>query len=160
MIDGLADSKTLSSARREQLDGLIRIHALAWSLGAASVEEIDSLNIFQASLLAMQRAVAALARRPDYVLVDGTHCPALDCPSAAIIKGDSKVAAISAASIVAKVARDRHMTELDSVYPGYGFASHKGYSTASHLLALEALGACPIHRRSFEPVRRRLNKAD
>lgn len=152
-LDGLADSKVLSATRRERLDGLIRVQAVAWSLGVASVEEIDALNIFHASLLAMQRAVLNLAVVPHQVLVDGTHCPMLPCPSRAIIRGDATVAAISAASIVAKVARDRHMAELDGAYPGYGFAAHKGYATAEHLCALRALGVSPIHRRSFAPVR-------
>lgn len=153
-IKGLTDSKLLSAAQREALDGLIRGRALAWALGVASVEEIDSLNILQASLLAMRRAVLSLREPPRRVLIDGLHCPALDCPMEAIVKGDLTVPSISAASIIAKVARDRQMVELDGIYPGYGFADHKGYSTPAHLRALQALGACPIHRRSFAPVRR------
>lgn len=153
-IDGLADSKLLSAARREQLEGEIHLHAVAWALGVATVEEIDALNIFHASLLAMQRAVQGLLHMPQRVVVDGTHCPVLPCPAKAIVKGDAKIGAISAASIIAKVARDRRMVELDSLYPGYGFASHKGYGTAAHLLALQTLGVSPIHRRSFAPVRR------
>lgn len=156
VIGGLADSKTLSAARREKLDDLIRSRALAWSLGSASVQEIDALNILQASLLAMQRAVSNLALQPHLVLVDGAQCPTLGCPSQAIIKGDQTVAAISAASIVAKVARDRQMLELDGIYPGYGFASHKGYPTRAHLRALQDLGVSPIHRHTFAPVRRLL----
>jgi ribonuclease HII len=117
------------------------------------VHEIDELNILQASLLAMCRSVAALDIKPGLVLVDGNHCPKLEMPVVAIIKGDTKVAAISAASIIAKVARDREMTDLDHEYPGYGFAAHKGYPTRAHIQALNQLGACPIHRRSFAPVR-------
>ncbi|MFZ5588545.1 MAG: ribonuclease HII [Pseudomonadota bacterium] len=157
-IKGLADSKLLSAAQREALDGLIRGRALAWALGVASVEEIDSLNILQASLLAMRRAVLGLPQPLRRVLIDGLHCPVLDCPAQAIVKGDMTVPAISAASIIAKVARDRQMIELDGIYPGYGFAGHKGYSTPAHLRALQALGACPIHRRSFAPVRRCLER--
>lgn len=152
-ICGLADSKALTTIRREGLDAEIRANAIAWSLGVASVDEIDSINILQASLLAMQRAVAALSCVPCLVLVDGNRCPRLDFPSTAIIKGDQKVNAISAASIIAKVARDRHMCMLDGVYPGYGFAGHKGYPTPAHVRALQTLGVSPIHRRSFAPVR-------
>lgn len=154
-IRGLADSKLLTVERREELDAEIRAVAVAWSLGTASVEEIDSINILQASLLAMRRAVADLPFRPRLVLVDGGNRPAdLGCASTAIIKGDQKVNAISAASIIAKVARDRLMQMLDGTYPGYGFACHKGYGTPDHLLALQTLGVCAIHRRSFAPVRR------
>lgn len=152
-ISGLADSKTLSGLHREELDEAIRARALAWSLGMATVEEIDALNILQASLLAMQRAVAALPLSPEGVVVDGNRCPALACPSLAIIGGDAKVPAISAASIIAKVARDRHMVELDGIYPGYGFAQHKGYPTPAHIAALRRWGVTVIHRRSFAPVR-------
>ncbi|MEO6697571.1 MAG: ribonuclease HII [Gammaproteobacteria bacterium] len=155
-IKGLADSKTLTAMRREQLDSLIRERALCWSLGLATVDEIDGLNILQASLLAMQRAVAGLNPSPQCVLVDGDQCPRLDCTTVAVIGGDSKIAAISAASIIAKVARDRHMQDMDAVYPGYGFARHKGYGTEEHLAALQSLGVTPIHRRSFSPVRARL----
>ena len=158
-IAGLADSKKLTAARREQLDVLIRTHALSWSLGIASVEEIDKLNILQASLLAMQRAVALLTLRPQRVLVDGNRCPVLDITAVAVIGGDNTVAAISAASIIAKVARDRYMLDMDAVYPGYGFARHKGYGTPEHLVALQSLGATPIHRRSFSPVRENLQSA-
>jgi ribonuclease HII len=156
-IDGLADSKKLSEARREALAGQIREQALAWALGRAEVEEIDRINILQASLLAMQRAVAALAVVPDYALIDGNRCPvSLDCPAEAVIKGDERVAVISAASILAKVARDREMIALDDDYPGYGLASHKGYPTRAHIEALQARGVTAIHRRSFGPVRKLL----
>jgi ribonuclease HII len=152
-IEGLADSKKLSEARREQLFDIICERALAWSLGRAEVEEIDRLNILQASLLAMQRAVAGLDPLPTHALIDGNRCPKLPCSAEAVIKGDSKVAAISAASIIAKVSRDREMVELDQIYPGYGIAIHKGYPTPAHLDALARLGITPIHRRSFGPVR-------
>jgi ribonuclease HII len=153
-IAGLADSKQLSAARREALASEIRTHALAWALGSASVEEIDRVNILQASLLAMSRAVAALGVTPELALVDGNRLPALSCSAQAIVGGDAIVAAISAASIVAKVERDALMTALDTDFPGYGFAQHKGYPTPAHLAALERLGASDVHRRSFEPVRR------
>lgn len=156
-IEGLADSKVLSEAKRERLAETIRQRALAWGVGRAEVEEIDHINILQASLLAMQRAVAALPVPPQFALIDGNRCPALPCPAEAIIKGDSKVAAISAASILAKVVRDRELIELDSVYPGYGLAKHKGYPSRQHLEALTRLGVTPIHRRSYAPVRRLLD---
>lgn len=152
-IEGLADSKKLTEARREQLYDIICERALAWSLGRAEVEEIDRINILQASMLAMQRAVAGLRPAPTHALIDGNRCPKLSCTAEAVIKGDSKIAAISAASIIAKVSRDREMVELDRRYPGYGIAVHKGYPTAAHLEALARLGASPIHRRSFGPVR-------
>jgi ribonuclease HII len=155
-IEGLADSKTLSEKRREALYELIKERALAWALGRAEVEEIDRLNILQATMLAMQRAVAALEPQPEHALIDGNRCPKLACTSEAIVKGDSRVAAIAAASILAKVSRDREMLELDALYPGYGLAGHKGYPTKAHLVALEALGVTPIHRRSFGPVKKRL----
>ncbi len=155
-LSGLADSKKLSPRRREHLAARIREQALAWSLGRAEVEEIDSLNILQASLLAMQRAVAGLAVAPAMALVDGNHCPRLACQAHAVIRGDARVAEISAASILAKVARDAEMQALDVDYPGYGFAAHKGYPTRLHLDALEALGVTPMHRRSFAPVARLL----
>jgi ribonuclease HII len=155
-ISGLADSKALSAARREELARQIRVHASAWALGMASVEEIDRLNILQATLLAMQRAVQALAISPALVLVDGNCAPQLVCQVRTVVRGDASVQAISAASILAKVARDAMLTDLDSLYPGYGFAVHKGYPTAVHLRALEALGPTPVHRRSFGPVRRLL----
>jgi ribonuclease HII len=152
-IAGLADSKRLSAARRAALETEIQARALAWSVASASPAEIDALNILQASLLAMRRAVLGLSRVPDLALVDGNRCPALECPVQAIVGGDGKVAAIAAASILAKVARDRELVRLDALYPGYGLASHKGYPTADHLAALRALGPSPIHRRSFRPVR-------
>jgi len=153
-IAGLQDSKRLSAARRDTLYDQICDRALACATGSASVAEIDSLNILQATLLAMQRAVAALLPAAEHVLVDGNRCPELACPAQAIVRGDSLVAAISAASILAKVTRDRTMLELDATYPGYGFASHKGYPSKMHLDALERLGVLPVHRRSFAPVRR------
>jgi ribonuclease HII len=153
-IVGLADSKKLTEARREQLSAEIRATALAWSLGRAEVTEIDALNILQASLLAMQRAVAGLAMTPSKALVDGNRLPNLGCPAQAIVGGDASQPCISAASIVAKVARDREMVELDARYPGYGLARHKGYPTKVHLQALAELGVTEIHRRSFAPVRR------
>ncbi|OGT18669.1 MAG: ribonuclease HII [Gammaproteobacteria bacterium RBG_16_57_12] len=155
-IAGLADSKTLSERKREILFEEICRRALAWSLGRAEVAEIDEINILQASLLAMQRAVAGLPVAPGHVLVDGNRCPRLPCPATAIIKGDSKVPAISAASIIAKVSRDREMCRLDACYPGYGLAQHKGYPSSLHLEALQRLGVSEIHRRSFGPVRRLL----
>lgn len=155
-IDGLVDSKLLRPARREALEPLIKQHALAWAIGRADVDEIDSLNILHATMLAMQRAVAGLALRPARVLVDGDRCPDFGCPAEAVIKGDQSVAAICAASILAKVCRDREMIELDGLYPGYGLASHKGYGTKQHLEALQSHGVSVIHRRSFGPVQRLL----
>jgi ribonuclease HII len=155
-IAGLADSKCLTETRREELAVEIRARALAWALGRAEVEEIDRINILQASLLAMQRAVQALDPPPDYALIDGNRCPQLRCPAEAVIRGDASVAAISAASIIAKVARDEEMRAMDREYPGYGLASHKGYPSKAHLEALRRLGVTPIHRRSFGPVRRLL----
>jgi len=152
-IAGLADSKKLSEKKRDLLAPQIREHALAWAVAYASVEEIDELNILQASLLAMRRAVLALPVTPEYVLVDGLFCPDTGIQSEAIVQGDSKVAAISAASILAKTARDALMLALHEQYPQYGFAGHKGYGTAAHLAALQEHGACAIHRRSFKPVR-------
>ena len=155
-IAGLADSKALTEKRRAALSIEIREKALAWALGRAEVEEIDVLNILQASLLAMQRAVAALSIAPEYAVVDGNRLPKLPCPALAIIKGDQTVPAISAASIIAKVARDSEMILLDTHYPGYGLALHKGYPTKAHVLALDVLGVSAIHRRSFGPVRKLL----
>jgi len=155
-IAGLADSKVLSPAQREALSETIRTRALAWALGRAEVEEIDAINILQATLLAMQRAVAALGLAPALALVDGNQAPRLSCRVQTVVRGDETVPSISAASIVAKVARDAEMGEWDARYPGYGFARHKGYSTLEHLLALDRLGVCPIHRRSFSPVQERL----
>ncbi len=155
-MDGLADSKTLSAARRVLLAGQIRAHAVAWALGMASVAEIDQLNILQATLLAMQRAVEGLGMQPGLVLVDGNCAPRLSCPVRTVVRGDALVQSISAASILAKVARDAIMLNLDGDYPGYGFAIHKGYPTLAHRQALETLGPSAVHRRSFGPVRRLL----
>ncbi|AIR69010.1 ribonuclease HII [Dickeya fangzhongdai] len=158
-IAGLADSKTLSEKRRVALYDEIREKALAWSLGRAEPEEIDTLNILHATMLAMQRAVAGLPITPDFVLIDGNCCPSLPMPSQAVVKGDSRVAEISAASILAKVTRDREMEVLDQQFPEYGFAQHKGYPTAYHLEKLATLGATLHHRRSFAPVKRALGLA-
>jgi ribonuclease HII len=159
-IQGLADSKKLSKKRREVLAQIIQEKAYVWSLGRAEVEEIDRINILRASLLAMRRAIESLSLIPDRALVDGKHVPDLNCPAEAIVGGDSCIAAISAASIIAKVARDREMTELDTQYPGYGLARHKGYPTKQHLASLDHLGISPIHRRSFGPVKRLLTSTD
>jgi ribonuclease HII len=153
-IAGLRDSKRLSASRRDELYDQIRERALAWAVGRAEVEEIDRINILQATMLAMRRAVEALQPFADHALIDGNRCPDLSCTAQAIIKGDSKVQAISAASIVAKVTRDREMIELDRCYPGYGLAQHKGYPSKAHIEALESLGVTPVHRRSYAPVRR------
>ncbi|QCF26430.1 ribonuclease HII [Hydrocarboniclastica marina] len=152
-IPDLADSKILSEARREALFERITADALAWAVGRCEVEEIDRLNIFHATLLAMTRAVQALSQAPEYVLVDGNRCPPWQWASEAVVKGDGRVPCISAASIVAKVSRDREMCVLDRLYPGYGLAQHKGYPTAQHFEALQLHGASPIHRSSFKPVR-------
>jgi ribonuclease HII len=159
-IAGLADSKVLSPRKRERLFDEIRAKALACYIAEASVEEIDRLNILQASLLAMRRAVEGLRLVPHRVLVDGNQLPVLNMPAAAIVSGDAKVPAISAASILAKVYRDRLCLALDRDYPNYGFAAHKGYPTAAHLAALRQHGACPVHRRSYAPVRAVLVAAD
>ena len=153
-IRGLADSKALTPERREVLAERIRDRAIAWAVASACVEEIDSINILQASLTAMGRALAQLTVLPDEVVVDGLYVPqvSLACTLRAIVGGDALVPAISAASILAKVARDADMRALDERYPGYGFAQHKGYCTAGHLRALRTLGPCAIHRRSFAPV--------
>jgi ribonuclease HII len=153
-IEGLADSKVLSATRREELAHLIRKRALCWALGRAEVGEIDRLNILRASLLAMKRAVEALSLSPDLVLVDGNQAPEFGYPVQTIIRGDASVPAISAASILAKVARDAEMCLLDSCFPGYGFSQHKGYPTPAHLDALAKQGVSVIHRRSFAPVRK------
>lgn len=150
---GLRDSKKLTARRREALADSVRNHALAWSIARASVAEIDTLNILHASLLAMRRAVEALQPVPEVVLVDGNRLPDWTWRGFAVVGGDDLVAAISAASILAKVARDAAMLDLDARYPGYGFAAHKGYPTPTHLEALRRLGASPVHRRSFAPVR-------
>ena len=153
-IHGLADSKTLSERRRELLYAEVCEKALAWSLGRAEVAEIDAINILQASLLAMQRAVSGLAVSPQHALVDGNRLPKLPCRARAIVGGDASEPCISAASIIAKVTRDREMVALDARYPGYGLAQHKGYPTKRHLAALALLGVSEIHRRTFGPVRR------
>jgi ribonuclease HII len=152
-IAGLADSKKLSEKRRDALAVEIKQHAAAWAIAEASVEEIDSLNILRASLLAMKRAVQALTVLPQEVWTDGLYCPDTGLPSRAIVKGDSTIPAISAASILAKTARDEIMLRLHDQYPQYGFAVHKGYPTAVHLAALREHGVSDIHRRSFRPVR-------
>ena len=151
-IAGLNDSKKLSAKRREILAIEIRSKALAWAVAEASVEEIDCINILQASLLAMQRAVDALSVRPSHALIDGNRCPQLVCPAQAIIGGDGLVASIAAASILAKTYRDAGMLELHASYPQYGFDRHMGYPTAAHLAALREYGVSPVHRRSYAPV--------
>ena len=159
-IPGLNDSKKLSAKRRDALDALIRERALDFCLGRAEVEEIDEINILEASLLAMQRAVAGLRVSPDRALIDGNRLPTLACPAEAVVGGDGLVDAIKAASIVAKVARDREMEALDVQYPGYGLARHKGYPTAAHIAALKQLGPSDIHRMSFAPCQRALALRD
>lgn len=158
-IVGLADSKKLSEKKREGLFMLIQTQALAWAIGRASVAEIDQLNILQATMLAMQRAVAGLSLQPDSVLVDGNQAPDFGIACQTIIKGDSLVAEISAASILAKVTRDREMVELDRLYPQYGLAHHKGYPTAAHLAAINQYGVNHLYRRSFAPVKRLLTQS-
>ena len=158
-IDGLRDSKKLSAAARERLADEIRERAAAWCVAEASVAEIDRLNILHATMLAMQRAVAGLTRAPDDVWVDGNRCPDWAWRSQAVVKGDDKVAAIAAASILAKTVRDQFMRRLHAEHPAYGFARHMGYGTAAHLAALKAHGACPQHRRSFAPVKLVLDQA-
>ena len=155
-IAGLNDSKKLSEKKRDALAVLIRERAVAWAVASASVEEIDRLNILHASMLAMQRAVAALSVRPTSALIDGNRCPQLDIPSEAVIKGDGKIASIAAASILAKTVRDAEMLALHAQYPMYGFDRHMGYPTAAHCAALAEHGASPVHRRSFGPVARQL----
>lgn len=160
-IEGLADSKALSASARERLAPLIRERAVAWSIAAAERAEIDTLNILQATLLAMTRAIEALSVRPAHVRIDGNRAPRLcdaDCRIETVIGGDACVPAISAASILAKVHRDELMAALDERHPGYGFATHKGYGTAAHLAALRRLGPSPEHRRSFAPVRAALER--
>ena len=155
-IDGLTDSKKLTARRRESLDVLIRERALAFAVAEASAEEVDSLNIYHATHLAMRRAVDALAPQAEYLLVDGNRLPGHALPGQAVVKGDARHPAIAAASILAKVARDAQMAELDLRYPEYGFARHKGYPTKEHLAALEAHGPLAEHRKSFAPVQRQL----
>ena len=156
-IAGLNDSKKLSAKKRVALAGLIRERALAWAVADASVEEIDQLNILHASMLAMQRAVAALQVTPERALIDGNRCPSLAMPAEAVVQGDAKVAAIAAASILAKTVRDEGMLGLHAQYPHYGFDRHMGYPTAAHCAALAAHGVSPVHRRSFAPVARQLS---
>jgi ribonuclease HII len=158
-IDGLRDSKALSARQRVALAEAIRERAAAWSVARAEVEEIDRLNILQASLLAMARAVDSLGAQPAEVLVDGNHCPAIALPVRAVVRGDATVPEIAAASILAKTARDADMLSLHGRFPGYGFDRHKGYPTAAHLAALRRLGVSPVHRRSFAPVRELLSTA-
>jgi len=148
-IKGLADSKKLTARRREALSEEIKLHAMSWCIATAGLEEIERLNVLKATLLAMKRAVEGLKIRPDRVLVDGNHAPELDVPVEAIVKGDAKIPAISAASIIAKVARDKAMVEYHGLYPEYGFDVHKGYFTKEHLEMLRLHGPCPIHRKSF-----------
>jgi len=156
-IEGLVDSKKLSEKKRDFLSGEIKAKALAWGIASCSAREIDEINILQASLLAMKRAIEAMQVQfnitPHLVQIDGNKCPKISLPCEAIVKGDSKVQAISAASILAKVARDAELYELDKQYPQYGFAKHKGYPSPAHLLALQVHGICPQHRLSYAPVR-------
>ena len=151
-IEGLADSKKLTAKKREALEPLIKERALAWCVAEASVEEIDEINILQATMLAMQRAVAGLKVQPEFVQVDGNRIPKLPMMAEAIVKGDAKVAAISAASILAKTHRDAYMMEQAHRYPGYGFEKHMGYGTAEHIKAIETLGVLSIHRKTFKPI--------
>jgi ribonuclease HII len=157
-IKGLADSKKLTAKKREHLYNIIKAQALCFCVATASVEEIDQLNILQATLLAMQRAVKGLRLKPSKVLVDGNRLPVLDIRAEAIVKGDSTVPSISAASILAKVERDRWCVEVDAQFPNYGFLTHKGYGTQIHLRALQEHGPCVLHRRSFAPVAKLLGK--
>jgi len=158
-IEGLADSKKLSEKRRDALYDEIVDKAAAWAIGYATPAEIDELNILHATMLAMQRAVEGLSIAPEYVYVDGNRCPALPCPAEPVVKGDSKVAEISAASIIAKVTRDREMKALHEAHPEYGFDKHKGYPTPAHLALLKEHGPLPEYRRSFRPVRELLENA-
>lgn len=159
-IPGLADSKTLSETKRERLAEEIKERALAWAIASADAAEIDRINILQASLLAMRRAIETLATRPSEALIDGLHCPKIAVPCRAIVKGDGSVAEISAASILAKTARDEEMLRLHQIYPQYGFDRHKGYPTALHLEALRCHGVSDIHRRTFAPVKEALLMED
>ncbi len=156
-IPGLTDSKKLSEKKRSLLAREIKANALCWAVARADASEIDRINILQATFVAMQRAFNQLSMRPDYVMVDGNRLPAIDCPGEAVVGGDALIAEISAASILAKVARDEEMATLDLFYPGYGFAVHKGYPTKAHLAALAQLGVTPLHRTSYAPVKKFLN---
>ena len=158
-IEGLMDSKKLTEKKREALYDIICDKALAYSITSASVEEIDEINILHASMLAMKRAIESLSVKPTQVLVDGNRLPDIDYPAEAIIKGDQKIEAISAASIIAKVTRDREIVALDKIYPGYGLAKHKGYPTKQHIEALKSLGVTPLHRRSFGPVKQLIKES-
>ena len=158
-IEGLDDSKKLTEKKRSALAAEIKKKALCYFIARAEHEEIDELNVFHATLLAMKRAVAGLTLSPDRVLVDGKFCPDIPFPCEAVIKGDSKVAAISAASILAKVSRDNEMIAMENTYPGYGFAQHKGYPTKFHVEAIQRLGITPIHRKSYKPVQKVLNQS-
>jgi len=153
MIEGIADSKLLTPKKREQLYEAIQQQSLAYAVGRSEVSEIDKINILQASLLAMRRAIEGLQLKPSKVLIDGCFCPSIAIPAEAMVKGDRRVACIAAASIVAKVVRDTEMRAYDLLYPGYGFAQHKGYATKEHYRALKRLGITPIHRRSFRLLR-------
>ncbi len=155
-IPGINDSKKLSEKKRDQLAIEIKRHALAWAIASSSVEEIDEINILQASLLAMKRAVESLQQVPDMIQVDGLHCPRVSMPAEAIVQGDSKVQAIAAASILAKTARDAEMMQLHEIYPQYDFARHKGYPTTYHMECLILHGVSPVHRRSYAPIRKLL----
>lgn len=157
-IKGLRDSKLLREEERNRLAEQIKTLSLSWAIGRAEVSEIEEINILQAALLAMKRALSQLSPQPAKALIDGNRTPQLDYPAEAIVKGDTKIAAISAASILAKVARDDYMKNLDKQYPGYGFARHKGYPTLAHRQALAKLGVSPIHRRSFSPVKEMLSQ--
>ena len=155
-IEGLADSKKLTAKRRESLSEEIMQKAKAWAVVSVSAVDIDRINILQASLLAMKQAVEQLSVTPDHVFIDGNRCPEMACPATAIVKGDARVAEISAASILAKVARDEQMQQLHNIFPQYGFDRHKGYPTKAHIAALAEHGPCPEHRRSYAPVRKYL----
>jgi ribonuclease HII len=158
-IEGLADSKKLTAKRRESLAEEIMQKAKAWAVVSVSPVEIDRINILQASMLAMKQAVEQLSTAPDHVFIDGNRCPEMDCPATAIVKGDARVAEISAASILAKVTRDEQMLELHNIFPQYGFDKHKGYPTKAHMEALAEHGPCPEHRRSYAPVRKYLDES-
>lgn len=157
-IEGLRDSKKLSAKRREELAEEIKDKALSWSIEIASLEEVETLNVLNATLLGMKRAVEGLRIKPNKVFVDGNKLPNIDIPAEAIVKGDDLIPAISAASILAKVARDKAVSELHQIYPQYGFDKHKGYLTKNHMLALEEYGPSPIHRKTYAPVRKLLEK--